>query len=153
MSELADYFGKLDADSDDDKWLRAAVSNPAAWRDPENPITERVMLTLCQDQSISPQNMGPARKTLRAIAVELLISANGDEDRVRYALDKCRVSNNWLNLNPWQQKAAILVQLAKKPMPRTEEEWLHVSESPKKDYLKGYPVCPLCHAIPCECDD
>jgi len=152
--DLADYFSKPEIDDSDERWLKAAKSSPAAWRDPDNPITERVILTLCQDQSINPQSIGPARKTLKAMAVELLIAA-GSEERLREALDNCRRRGreSWLNLNPWQQKRAIMVELSKKPGPKTEEEWLHVSEPPKVDYLKGYPVCPLCHEIPCECED
>ena len=155
MTDLADYFSKPAIDDSDERWLKAATNNPAAWRDPENPITERVILTLCQDQSINPANVGPARKTLRAMAADLLISASGDERRLRDALDRCRMRGreSWLNLNPWQQKAAIMVELSKKPRPDTEEEWLHVPDTKPKDYLKGLPVCPLCHAVPCECDD
>ena len=47
----------------------------------------------------------------------------------------------------------MIAKLMAKRKVKTEEDWLRVSESPKKDYTKGLPECPLCHDIPCSCED
>ena len=129
---------------DDGRWQKAAVSDPATWRRRDNPITERVMGWLAADTGADIRNLGAARPNYRAVAVDLLMAAGGDSEWLARAMTQCRNKGRerWYDLNLYQQKASIIVELAR--VPQVEK---------RKDYLKGLPVCPLCHAVPCECED
>jgi len=140
MSELDKALGPRIDDSDD-RWQKAAVSNPAAWRDPNNPITERVIQQLAYDQGADYRDLGAARARYRNVAIDLILSAKGDIDWLLAAMDQCRVKGRerWMDLNLYQQKAGIITEL-----PRVR----HATPVADK-----WGLCPLCHQLPCRCDD
>ena len=98
----------MDIDDSDDLWRKAAVSNPRAWNDPNNSITERVIGMLCMDQGTSPLHLGQAKRHYRTAAVELLTQAGGDPETVLDALEECRKAGGerWMNLQLFQQRAS-----------------------------------------------
>jgi hypothetical protein len=125
---------------------------------------------LAADTGADIRNLGAGRPNYRSVAADLLMAAHGDSEWLARAMTQCRnkARERWYDLNIYQQKAGIIVELAR--VPRVEdrnyglcptchqhpcecEEAPPAKPAPVKDYLKGLPVCPLCKQIPCECED
>ena len=133
---------------EEQRWQeRASREGPSVWRYKDNPITNRLAETLCQDECIEYRPGDPATKQVHSVAAGLLDAYRGDIDLVIRALERCRKSAVWRELNLYVKRKNIEIMVAKIRLRDRGITWRTIADEQGLFEEKVKIQCPRCQKL------